>query len=128
MSLTEVNIDIAECMNNVCGASTMPYKVMRIDFLRWISLIIRCSLDLTVGVAFTPSLYDSILIELTCMLHILLSFFIMVENQPKTSNLKVKKCITFSLMAICVLIMSQYYFSFLMNVSIYDEKNKSYFE
>lgn len=28
---------------------TVPYRVMRIDFLRWISLIIRCSLDVVVG-------------------------------------------------------------------------------
>lgn len=44
-SLTGVNTDIAERMNNACGASNVPYQVMRIDFLRWISLIIRCSLD-----------------------------------------------------------------------------------
>lgn len=49
-SLTEVNTDIAERMNNVCSASTVPYKVMRIDFLRWISLIIRCSLGVIVEV------------------------------------------------------------------------------
>lgn len=48
-SLTGVNTDIAECMNNACAASTVPYQVMRIDFLRWISLIIRCSLDVVVG-------------------------------------------------------------------------------
>lgn len=60
-SLTEVNIDIAECMNNVYGTSTMPYKVMRIDLLRWISLIIRRSLDLIVRAeTITPSLYDSL--------------------------------------------------------------------
>lgn len=48
MSLTGVNTDIAARMNNVCSASAVPYKVMRIDFLRWISLIIRCSLDVIV--------------------------------------------------------------------------------
>lgn len=48
-SLTGVNTDIAECMNNACAASTAPYQVMRIDFLRWIPLIIRCSLDVVVG-------------------------------------------------------------------------------
>lgn len=48
-SLTGVNTDIADCMNNACAASTVPYQVMRIDFLRWISLIIRCSLDVVVG-------------------------------------------------------------------------------
>lgn len=30
---------------------SVPYRVMRMDFLRWISLIIRCSLDAVVAAA-----------------------------------------------------------------------------
>lgn len=33
-------------MNNACGTSSGLCQVMRIDSRRWISLIIRCSLDL----------------------------------------------------------------------------------
>lgn len=62
-SLTGVNTDIADCMNNACGASTVPYQVMRIDFLRWISLIIRCSLDVEVGAA---PVYDTGPFVLNC--------------------------------------------------------------
>lgn len=95
MSLTEVNIDIAECMNNVCGASTMPYKVMRIDFLRWIWLIIRCSLDLILRAGPSPPpLYDSIRTELTCMLQVTrihlqrngFSFVFCVRKKKKRSS------------------------------------------